>query len=543
MELTEELKREVGQHFVVGFHGHELSSDVKTLIEDYYVGNIILMKRNIKGKPFYVWQTRNLTRKLQLLAKESGHTKPLLVGIDQENGLVSAFSSPTAGTHPGAMAIGATRDAALAEEIGSATAQELKFAGINWVYSPVADVNSDPRNPVIGVRSFGDDPSRVAEFATAVSRGLTKFGVAPAAKHFPGHGDTHVDSHLALPVIRKTKAQFTETELVPFNSLIKEGIATVMTGHMAVPLLTGTNTPSSLSREITISLLKDDLGFRGVVVTDCLEMDAIAEPKEGGCGSEEGAVRALEAGADIAMICHTFKRQHGAVELTYQALKTGRLSLEAVKKSGERIADLKDRFAGTWTDVLSQTTDDARKYWQELKNKNLLLSKKGYDSSTTVLHPENGTKTIPLSTEKKIWLFLPERQTINRAVDDGDEGAIRNTAGPSYAALADSISRRASLGCKTVIYGESSAFDGTGLSADCAVVFVTRNAHQSEWQVRYLGELLGAVGGDVPVVVFASCGPYELGRVRGMGDVSCVASYEFTVEGLLGGAEVIFGGG
>lgn len=145
--MTEDIRRSVGQQFVFGFHGFELSEDIKILIRDYHIGNIILMKRNIKNTA----QTRKLVQDLQRFAKESGHRKPLLIGIDQENGLVSAFSSPTAGTQfPGAMAIAATGSAELVEKVAAATAKEMRMTGINWVYSPVADVNTDPRNPVIG---------------------------------------------------------------------------------------------------------------------------------------------------------------------------------------------------------------------------------------------------------------------------------------------------------------------------------------------------------------------------------------------------------
>ncbi|KAK2466595.1 hypothetical protein APHAL10511_000853 [Amanita phalloides] len=354
--LSKETKRTIGQRFVLGFHGHVLNENIKTLIRDYHVGNIILMKRNVKNAV----QVRRLVSQLQAFARECGHERPLLIGTDQENGLVAAFGSPTAGTQfPGAMAIAATDSTELAEKVAAACGKELKLVGINWVYSPVADVNSDPKNPVIGVRSFGDDPEKVARFACAVSRGLASSGIAPCAKHFPGHGDTHVDSHLALPKIMKDKEALKKTELVPFESLVQSGVASIMTGHMALPLITGGDSPSSLSAILTTALLREEMRYRGVIVTDCLEMAAISDPDQGGCGVEQGAVKSLEAGADIAMICHTMASQVGAIEAVWEAVQSGRLKEADVRNAEARIAKMKDEFVGEWDMAIGN--DDIRR--------------------------------------------------------------------------------------------------------------------------------------------------------------------------------------
>ncbi|KAF9219338.1 glycoside hydrolase family 3 protein [Gyrodon lividus] len=548
--LSEADKREIGQHFVFGFHGHEISEDAKTLIRDYHVGNIILMKRNVQS----VIQVHRLVRSLQQFAKDCGHTQPLMIGIDQENaGLVSAFSSTnrcTAGTQfPGAMTLAATGSTEIAKECSAASASEMKLAGINWAYSPVADVNSDHRNPVIGVRSFGDDPLDVAKYAVAVSKGLTDAGIAPSAKHFPGHGDTHVDSHLALPVINKTASQLNETEMVPFRALVEAKVATIMTGHMALPLVTKDDdkqTPSSCSRTITTDLLRNQMGFEGVIVTDCLEMDAVAAKYT----SQKGAVLCLVAGADIVMICHTTAWQKGAVEETYKAVENGKLSLQELKKSGKRIEGLKNKFAGTWNTVL---TDLDETVLAELIAKNRSLSASSYAASTALVR---GPLPDLSKAPKPVIVLTPEMESLNKAVDDVEDvlrsssGQVKNTAGPHYLAFAASVSARRS-GSQHFVYSRLSTPDDDVSSevsgALCSqgirpagIIFVTRNADRSTWQIEYLRKLKKHIPNGAAAIILASCAPYDLMIAPDIG-YPCLASFEYTPPALEAAAAVIFG--
>ncbi|KIM77406.1 glycoside hydrolase family 3 protein [Piloderma croceum F 1598] len=535
--LTDKLRREIGQHFVVGCHGHEVSEDVKVLIREYYVGNIILMKRNIQS----VKQVHTIIQELQQIAKDSGHERPLMVGIDQENGLVSAFSSTStyeAGTQfPGAMALAATGSVELAEQVSSATGHEMKLAGINWAYSPVADVNSDPRNPVIGVRSFGDNPKEVGLYATAVSRGLTAAGIAPSPKHFPGHGDTHVDSHLALPIIKKPLSSLLMMELSPFQSLIQSGCATIMTGHMALPLVTGDNTPCSLSKKITTDLLRGQMNFDGVVVTDCLEMEAVAN----GYGSERAAVLSLVAGADVAMICHTFARQRGAVLQTWEAVENGEWSVEELEGSSLRIEKLKERFAGSWEEVLGTKFDEER--FKDLKKRNEELSKYAYAASIALV---NGPLPSIPKEKGTVLVLTPEMESLNKAVDDAegvlrtDGGQVRNTAGPSYLAFAAAIARRVASS-QHIVYTSRDRLSpsGSDIKRASAVVFVTRNADRSPWQIGQLMEVLGQTG--APMVLVQSCGPYDLLSISGRLSVASIASFEYTRPALEAAAGVLFG--
>ncbi|KAF8645626.1 hypothetical protein AX16_007708 [Volvariella volvacea WC 439] len=530
-ELTEQLKRQIGQLFVFGFHGHEVNEDVQALITKYHIGSIILMKRNVKD----VFSVRRLVRELQQLAKDSGHEQPLLIGIDQENGLTAAFTKGTnAGTQfPGAMATAATGSTELAEQIAAATAKELKFAGINWAYSPVADVNSDPLNPVIGVRSFGDVPDQVAGYVKAVARGLTSGGVAPSAKHFPGHGDTHIDSHHGLPRIHKTLRDLEATELPPFKALVEDKIATIMIGHMALPLITNDDSPASTSPVLVTELLRENLGFDGVVVTDCLEMDAVADPEKGGCGTEEGALRALQAGADIAMICHTFDRQVGAVKKVYEAVQAGKLTQDRLKKSDEKIRELKTRFAGSWAEVLDEGSAEDDERWRSMSTKHRALAEETYQKSTTILQDPQGI--IPLQG-RKVVLFTPARESINPAVDAANDG-LDNEPKAQFL-LENEIGRYAH--CQRVVYSASSSPAVPTPEHNGVAIFVTRNAHRAPWQIAYLREVRSRLGQDVPVIVVASCGPYDL-LGTGIEGVGYLATYEFTPAALLAAVKVLFG--
>ncbi|KAF9650125.1 glycoside hydrolase family 3 protein [Thelephora ganbajun] len=540
MALDPEIKRTIGQHFVFGFVGYGVNDDIRSLICDYYVGNVILMKRNIQSFE----QVHKLVHDLQQLAKDSGHEQPLLIGIDQENGLVSGFSIGSGGVgtqFPGAMCIAATGSTELAEEVTRASGFEMRLVGINWVYSPVADVNTDPGNPVIGPRSFGDDPTRVGEFACAVSRGLTASGIAPSAKHFPGHGDTHVDSHIALPRILKSQDELRQEELVPFRSLIAEDIATIMSGHIALPRITGSDIPCSLSRDITTALLRDDLGFKGVIVTDCLEMDAVA----GSYGVENGALMALDAGADIVMVCHTPERQKGAVELVQAAVISGKLTLDSLRQSHHRIAHLKSKFAGSWSDVLAPVFNSGRKI--QLKSDNAALSASAYSASTALVTDPTGV--LPISGGDAVILFTPENESLNRAVDDiedavrAEDGKIRNKAAPSDISFGSSISARTQNMHHTVYAKDFTVTEelSNHLSVAKYIVFATRNTDRSAWQLKALSAIAEVKNTGTGVIIISTCAPYDLLNAKLGFPFAYLATFEFTRPALEAAARVIFG--
>lgn len=363
-----------------------------------------------------------------------------------------------------------------------------------------------------------------------------------------------MDSHLALPVVRDPLSILLATALPPFQALFSDPAtcATVMTGHIALPLVTGDDTPSSLSRAITTDLLRDKMGFKeGVIVTDCLEMEAVVQ----GFGSEGGAVLALKAGADIVMICHTFERHRGAVEATWDAVQKGEWSEDDIQASAQRVRALKDKFAGSWEDATSGMFDHAR--LEVLKKEHTELSRKAYAAAIALIRGP-----LPKITGvDHVLVLTPEIESLNKAVDDAEgviragpgaaAGRIRNTAGPSYLSFAASIAARVPSS-KHIVYSRQEGLNQDDVRAADVVIFVTRNADQSPWQTGHLESVLGVLGDDKDIgkrqegvasgiVVLQSCAPYDLLSFRGPLAVPSLACFEFTPPAFEAAVKVLFG--
>ncbi|WP_409341572.1 beta-N-acetylhexosaminidase [Paenibacillus sp. MBLB4367] len=330
------LQEKIGQLVMCGFHGTVPSAHMETLIRDYRIGGVIYFRRNVSG----VRQMAAMSAELQQLNEEAGATLPLLVAIDQEGGMVARIDRGVT-LVPGSMALGAIGDPAAAYETANISGSELRAMGINMNFAPCLDVNSNPDNPVIGIRSYGENPALVGELGLAAIRGFQDAGVAATAKHFPGHGDTAMDSHHAMPVLAHDMERLNRVELAPFRQAIEEGVAAIMTAHVLFPALEPDGRPSTLSPHVIDGLLRGQLGYDGVVVTDCLEMNAIA----GTIGVAEGAVQAVEAGADLILVSHRFDRQLAALEALREAVLSGRISEVRIDRSLERLARLKQRLA------------------------------------------------------------------------------------------------------------------------------------------------------------------------------------------------------
>ena len=226
---VKDVVRRVGQRFMVGFEGLTASADVKALIREFGVGHVVLFARNVAGPE----QVADLVRELQSVARDAGHERPLLVAVDQEGGRVARLKEPWT-IWPSARAVGRVGSEETARQVGAALAAELKACGIRYDFAPCVDVDTNPKNPVIGDRSFGDDPDLVGRLGVAMIRGLQENGVAACAKHFPGHGDTDLDSHLELPAVDHSRSRLDDVELRPFRKAIEAGVATVMTSHILV---------------------------------------------------------------------------------------------------------------------------------------------------------------------------------------------------------------------------------------------------------------------------------------------------------------------
>lgn len=320
-----------GWQRVAGDDAHTVNAHARALVEEMQVGAVVLLGRNVdSGNPL---QVRHTLAELQRLSRI-----PLLVAIDQEGGTVNRLRAPFH-EFAGNMALGATRRPDYAYRQAQAQARELLALGVCWNFAPVMDVNNNPDNPIIGVRSYGADPQLVAEMGVAAVRGYQETGVLACAKHFPGHGDTSVDSHLALPVIPGDRQRLERVELVPFRAVIAAGVGSIMTTHILFPSL-DSERPATISHSILTGLLREELGYDGLVITDCLEMKAIADT----VGTVRGAVEALKAGADMVLIAHTWEVQRAAAQAIREAVERGELSEERLNEAVERILMVKRRF-------------------------------------------------------------------------------------------------------------------------------------------------------------------------------------------------------
>ena len=325
------LRLALGQRLCTGLPGPRVTEEFARVIREKKIGNVILFRRNIESKR----QLKALCAALTALITEETGLPPFLM-IDEECGSVSRLA-PLFGPTPSAMAVGAAEDPEYARAVGREIGGSLREMGLNLNLGPVLDCSSNPDNLVIGNRSFGRDPHRAAACGAAYARGLREAGVLACGKHFPGHGDTAVDSHLDLPVIGKSLAAMEKTELVPFAAAIREGIDALMTAHICFPALEESSVPATLSEKVIGGLLRRKMGFDGLVISDGMEMQAVMRL----CGMEEAVLRALGAGVDIALICHEPLLAAAGADRLLRAAETGALNAENILRSDARIRGVK----------------------------------------------------------------------------------------------------------------------------------------------------------------------------------------------------------
>ncbi len=333
------VDEKIGQLLFTTYHGSFTAVDSAAYqqilhdVKDLHVGGFINVTH---GSPLGIvksqaYPTAVLNNQLQSKSK-----LPLLIGADFERGTAMRLDEGT--SFPTAMALAAGGDSKDAYTMGKITALESRAVGVYWIYAPDADVNNNPGNPIINTRSFGEDPARVAEFVSAFVRGVEENGALATAKHFPGHGDTAADSHIDLPVIRADRARLNTLELIPFRAAISSGVGSIMTGHLNVPSLEpDPNTPATLSQNILTGLLRDEMGYQGLIVTDAMDMGGITVRYAPG----EAAVRAVVAGVDALLMPPV---PDAAFEALQAAVKSGRISKARLDASVRRILQAKARL-------------------------------------------------------------------------------------------------------------------------------------------------------------------------------------------------------
>jgi beta-N-acetylhexosaminidase len=327
--MTSELETQAARLFTVGFHGKSVSDDLARLL-GRGVGGVIFFSRNV-GSPSEVLDA---TRAIKRLAG-----RPLVISIDQEGGQVARLRRGFSELPP-MRSVGATGNPALAHEIGRLIGRELRAVGFDMNYAPVLDVDTNPQNPVIGARSFGQTPELVSHFGVALAAGLESVGIAACGKHFPGHGDTHQDSHLELPRLPHSLDRLEQVELKPFVAAIEAGIPALMTAHVVFEPLDAVY-PATMSHAVLHRLLREQLAYDGLVVSDDLEMRAVTEH----FGVEAAVVHGLNAGVDHFLCCHSAEVAHAAIEAVIHAVERGTVSRETLATSNRRGDAFTRRYA------------------------------------------------------------------------------------------------------------------------------------------------------------------------------------------------------
>jgi beta-N-acetylhexosaminidase len=327
------IRRDIGQLLIGSLPGPTITPETRSLAREFSLGGLILFARNIEAPE----QVAELSLDAQELASEL----PLWVSVDQEGGRVARLKAPFTEWPPMAV-LGRSGSVELAGRFAAALAAELRAVGITLDYAPVLDIHTNPKNPVIGDRALAEDAESVARLGAAIINGLQDNGVAACGKHFPGHGDTSVDSHLALPVVEHPPDRIRRVECVPFREAIRAGVAFIMTAHVLVPSM-DEEKPATLSPAIVGALLRDELKFGGVILSDDLEMKAVANSYS----VPEAAVLAVAAGCDGLLVCSgNVDLQAAALEALVHAVEEGRISYKRLEDAQTRLRRAKERFLG-----------------------------------------------------------------------------------------------------------------------------------------------------------------------------------------------------
>ncbi|HXZ05985.1 MAG TPA: beta-N-acetylhexosaminidase [Ktedonobacteraceae bacterium] len=511
------LEEQIGQLLMVGFWGTTPSPAIIELIQRYHVGNVILFSRNIHDTQ----QVLELTQQLQEIAKEAGQHHPLLIAIDQENGIVQRLGE-IATLFPGNMALGATGSEDIAYKVAEATGNELKALGINMNLAPVVDVNNNPANPIIGVRSFGEDPSLVARLGAAMVKGYKAASIVSCLKHFPGHGDTAIDSHLSLPVIPYTLQRLETLELVPFKSGIEAGAESVMIAHITFPKLVEQNTlPATLSPSIIQGLLRKHLDFKGVILSDCMEMGAISDR----FGTERAVVMAVKAGIDLVLVSHKYKLQRASIVAIQAAIQSHELTTQEVQQAAERVVKLKARYL-SWADLPGTTTPQALIDREEYSQ----LQHQSFELSTTLVRNDEALLPLKLKPDQNIVVLSPQRHTTTIVEDRDYFDDLLVEILQQYHPCVELLPVTPEL-----LENECNMLLRRTRESDIFVL-ATVNAHRDEQQAQLVRSL---VSSGRHIIVIAVQNPYDLQAFHQLSTYLC--TYEYSRPALVAAVRVMFG--
>ena len=490
---------------VVGFHGLEPPDHILSWLASGRIGGVILFARNIETPS----QVAELTKTCHEAA-----SRPILVAIDQEGGVVARLREGFTES-PGAMALGAAGSEDLAERVSAVLGAEMRALGINWNLAPAIDLTHNIHNPSVGARSLGIDPKRVSRLGAAQVRGFQGAGVAATAKHFPGKADTPVDPHVSLPVIDGPLVDMWDTDLVPFRAASEAGVAAMMVTHVQFKALEP-EYPSTMSSKIIQGLLREDVGFTGAVSTDCMEMKAVTNKY----GPGESAVLAAMAGTNLILFSHTRESQEAAYDALLDAARSGRLPMERIDFSVDRVQEMKERFP------ISEPPSP-----EIIRHPNhLAVAEKAARAGVVLLRSEAGV--LPLRGDDLLRVALLEfaSHLEAEALDRGGRTSLASL-------LHERLPNIDSVGLNPVAPSEESLARSRALASSAAVVVVaTRNAHLIPRQRELAQEFLDS---GRRCVLLCLRNPYDAGVLTDAEAVLCTCgdgapSLAAAVEALLG---------
>ncbi|MEZ7893439.1 MAG: beta-N-acetylhexosaminidase [Candidatus Wallbacteria bacterium] len=517
-QMTDDEK--IGQLFMLGIHGTTLSDNSESaasaidLIKNYNIGGIILFARNITGGE----QIAKMIREIKSHAKF-----PPAVSIDQEGGLVLRLTTG-ATVMPGNMALAACPDDQsdnMCGMWGEITAKELRNLGFTLNLAPVLDINCNPQNPGIGARSFSDSPEICSKLGTALIKSVQKNGLSACAKHFPGKGNAAVDAHLDLPSIPSTLQEMENFELIPFKNAINSGVDAVMTAHVVFSGIPGENLPATLSHGILTGLLKEKLGFKGALITDDMEMGAIAKYYP----QDEACFKSFMAGADIILICHTKELQVKTINLFKEKLRTGELPLERLNDALTRILNLKARFENHKS-AASETID-----FKKHENYSMIAAEK---SITLVSDKNQVLKTAASLKNGIINIFEPKFSAITQ-VEDIEEKS------PFFTLLSDELKNNGNT-VNHIIYNVKITDDEISkiLSEtdfkNSVNIILTYNGHLFRKQIELGNKIYNLTGN---LIAAAVRNPYDLALINE--NAARIATFGFRKNNMTALFELIAG--
>jgi beta-N-acetylhexosaminidase len=471
----------IDRRLMLSFLGPTLPDDVRTTLERHDVSGVTLFRPNNYRD---VEQLRTLTESLQ---ESRSASLPLLIAIDQEGGQLHAFGSP-ATVWIGNMALGAADDERLTERVGYALGRELRAVGINVNYAPVADLASNPMNPATGARAFGDDPNHVARHVVAIIKGLQSAGVAATMKHFPGKGDSEVDSHHAMPIIRHDRGWLDRHEFVPFKAAIAAGVKLAMTGHFALPSITGSDDlPCTLAAETNTDLLRNEMGFDGPLITDALDMKALSQ----GSAQAIDVIAAVRSGVDLLLMTADAEQEQRVTSALSLAMSRRLIDPNVLTASDDRVSALR-----TWVGEFD--TPDLAEVGSEAHQR---LNREVAQRSITLV--KDDTNLVPIDTTSSVVVVIePETFTVTPA----------DTSDLESPTLATYLSTLVGGRCESMVYSRRPAEEEIEAAATMAasadiVVVATAAATIEELQAELVRKVVEA---NERTIVVAQRTPFDL---------------------------------